>query len=308
MTHMATLGVFSQPSYITIGDPYDKRILNKSKDEKKPDRHGGKQFLTSPPKRGKVGKGVYFEDTFKPLLEGDKYQDPGTHEREYQKKNKLKNISQTPFRPSSPPKKSTGLGGWYGCIGKQFPHMTEYDVVQKGASPKKHTPGPKNILTSPPRKGTYGFPGTTIGKYPEYMSDPYDAAREKALEEKKKLKEKKVSEKPFKSMSRSLDFFDSYPNVAASRIYTIDYDKLPKPRKKKEEQKKKIEKPFKPSSPPKVGYDSYFTKFPEYMSDPYVKKVERKKEEDKAKPIFKPTSGPKSTPTKSILFFRTSHL
>jgi hypothetical protein len=76
---------------------------------------------------------------------------------------------------------STGLGGYYGCIGQPYKHMTEYDVVKKGDKPAPRTPQPKNILTSPPKKGTYGFPGTTIGPAFPYMDSPYDALREKDL-------------------------------------------------------------------------------------------------------------------------------
>lgn len=59
--------------------------------------------------------------------------------------------------------------------------MTEYDVVKKGEKPPPRTPQPKNILTSPPKKGTYGFPGLTIGPPFPYMDSPYDAQREKDL-------------------------------------------------------------------------------------------------------------------------------
>jgi hypothetical protein len=123
-------------------------------------------------------------------------------------------------------------------------------------------------------------------------------------------------------MSHSLDFFDSYKNVAASKIYTIDpsmhafqftnssLDKLPPPKPPKETTKPKITVPFKPSSPAKSGNQATFSKFPEYKSDPYVKSPGKspKESDTKSRGIFRPTSGPKSTPTKSIIFRSHSQL
>lgn len=86
--------------------------------------------------------------------------------------------------------------------------------------------------------------------------------------------------------------------------------KLPPPKPPKETPKPKITVPFKPSSPAKSGYQGTFSKFPEYKSDPYVTSPAKspKDSETKARGIFRPTSGPKSTPTKSILFKSHSQL
>jgi hypothetical protein len=58
---MGALGVFSTPSYLSVGDEFDKPQDPKA-------RHKGKQFLTNPTRRGKVGHSVTF-DAFKPLFE-----------------------------------------------------------------------------------------------------------------------------------------------------------------------------------------------------------------------------------------------
>eukprot|EP00761_Pharyngomonas_kirbyi_P011634 gb/GECH01011660.1/.p1 GENE.gb/GECH01011660.1/~~gb/GECH01011660.1/.p1 ORF type:complete len:292 (+),score=88.15 gb/GECH01011660.1/:1-876(+) len=281
------LGVFSQPSYLSIEDPYGK---SKSADS----RHHGKQFATTPNKRGKLDGSF---DKFKPLFEddnkGEKYLDPGTNEREYRNQEKKK-IKGGAFLPSSPSKKATGPGAYDGCFGKQPPH--EPDHGEK----KKKPAEPKNILTSPGKRGTYGVPGITLGKSYKYEPDPYDLPKEKEKEEFKKQKKKQISG-PFCSMSHSKDFFDSQPSVAASRIYSRD---TPLPPEKKHEKSKSVSVPFKPSSPPKHGYNSTFTKFPEYKEDPEdARKKKEREERKKSKPsvVFKPVSNPHSSPTRPVM-------
>jgi len=56
-----TLGYFTTPSYITIGDQYNVKMET-------PQRYKGKQLITSPPKRGAFGKGVTFGE-FLPLFQ-----------------------------------------------------------------------------------------------------------------------------------------------------------------------------------------------------------------------------------------------
>jgi hypothetical protein len=304
---MQNLGIFSQPSYISIGDSYAKEAHATSKDDKeKKDyaRHQGKQFTTSPSKRGKVGDKVFF-DGFKPLYEKEKFEDPGTQEKVYAKEQKKKNIVPKPFAPSSPSKRNTGLGGYYGTIGGTYEHQVEYEAQKKGDKPKPVEHEKRNFVTSPSKKGTYGVPHSTIGPAFEYKNDPYDLERENQLKDNAEKIKKRIGQ-PFKSTAHPLDFFDTHKNVAASTVYGTD-DKVLSPKKEKTTTEKKVEKPFKPSSPPKRGLNSTFAPFPEYQTDPYEVKHEKddKDDKDKARPVFKPVSNAKSTPTRSIIFNAT---
>ncbi|KAF0980755.1 hypothetical protein FDP41_013238 [Naegleria fowleri] len=296
-----------EPGYTTIGDEYDKSKILKEQ-RLKDGRTVGKQFVTSPTKKGKVGKGITFGD-FKSLYDGDPYEDPGTNERKYKKENeqKAQKIHKTPFKPSSPPKKSVGLGTYYGTIGGVYPHEQEYDTLQKGEKPQPVKEQKRPIYTSPPKRGTYGYLGLTISRGTEYKyeSDPYDHSLEKK-KEKEEEKQKQVSKKAFISSSHHLDYFDTHKNVAAPKILGTDekVEEILKksmeresasPKKESEESKKK---PFYPS-PVKQRND-----FPPYMEDPYDKRTLTKKDEkEQKKPVFKPMScGNKSYPTRSILF------
>ncbi|KAL0486090.1 hypothetical protein AKO1_001783 [Acrasis kona] len=303
MTDMQVLGIFSQPSYIGIGDKFHKDKGKQiqffysitSKDVK--GRHTGKQLLTNPSKKGRVGTNTTF-GAFNPLYEKESYQDPGFQEKQFSKTEKVK-IKAGPFKPSSPSKRSAGLGNYYGTIGNSYPHMTDFNVVKKGDKPKPIEQPKKNIMTSPSKKGTYGYLKTTIGGEYEYKSDPYNASNEKALQE-KKLHKSRIVGQPFKSTSHGLDFFDTHKNVAASAVYGTDSKVLP-PRAERSEERKRVEKPFKPSSPSKRGLNSTFTPFPEYKSDEYDKASDPSKKQTNER-VFKPVSYEKTTPCRSVVF------
>jgi len=293
-------GLFSQPSYISIGDEYDKKIAIS-------DRSRGNQFKTAPLKKGNTVD-VLFEKQFKSLHLGDKYLEPGTIERKFMIEKAKKKLTPEGFRYSSPPKKSCGLGNYYGCFNERAPfkHETEYVVVKKGELPSKVQPQLKNIVTCPAKKGTYGFPGLTIGKGDEYkyISDPYDVLRRRDAQQ---SKENKLLAGAFKSACKRLDYFDSQPNVAASKIYSLD---KPLPARKPEPPKKEpaITVPFKPSSPAKRGFAGTINKFPEYKEDPYELKEKAERETRSiAKPgvVWKPVSGPRSMYVRSIAFSKT---
>jgi hypothetical protein len=290
---MNTLGVFSQPSYLTIGDEYTKKSDEKG-------RHKGKQFQTNPTKKGQVGPNVTF-DTFKPLFEGEKYTDPGVQERKYQQEQKKRQLVAQPFKPSSPPKKSTTLGGLYGYIGKLPEHAVEYDVVKKGEHRRgKIVHEKRNIMTSPTKKGTYGFPGTTIGKEYEYKPETYDNEKELSQKEREEQK-KKMQAKPFKTPGFVREYFDVNVHVGTSKIYSTDDKVLPPKSEPTVVQKQKVT-PFRPSSPPKKGYNSTINPFPTYQEDPYDKVSLKKDPNRKSAPVFRPVSCGKSKPTRSIIF------
>lgn len=122
--------------------------------------HATVQFITSPSKRG-AGSDV----TFTPFISnnvGDAYVTPEQRRRAYEKEKKEKMIVPQPFRPSSPTQKGSGHGTFlqYGNFGS-FPYMkTTQDA--DGKTIRKPL-APRNFLTSPPKKGTYGMVGINIG-------------------------------------------------------------------------------------------------------------------------------------------------
>lgn len=59
-----TLGLFSEPSYISIGDEYDPPTA-------KAGRHGGLNIMTQNVKRGTVPQYTNFDRTFRRISEGD---------------------------------------------------------------------------------------------------------------------------------------------------------------------------------------------------------------------------------------------
>jgi len=283
--------MFSQPSYISIGDEYDKTKALA------PDRCKGVQMKVAAAKRG-TQPDALFDKKFKSLSEGDKYIDPGVVEKRDRIENRKKLVTNDGFKYSSPSMRSAGLGNNYGCFTKQYKHETEYIVTKKGELPNKAKDAPRNILTGPPKRGTYGTPGTTLSKGDEYkyISDPYDANNRAAGD-------KKGAPIPFKAACKKTDFFDGHSNVAASKIYSLD---RPLPARKPEPPASKpaATVPFKPSSPPKRGFNSTMGKI-EYREDPFElreKKAREEREKNKPSVVWKPVGATKTLPTRSIAF------
>lgn len=149
---------------------------------------------------------VFFEKAFHPLYEGEKYENPGASERKDVAEQRKKMLNSSGFRPSSPSKKGSGLGSYFGCIGPAYPHEKEYDVQGKGEKRSPSPPAPKNLYTSPGKRGTFGVPGTMIGKPADYQADPFDSALKLEREERKKAADANVTKTPFKSTTHGVDF------------------------------------------------------------------------------------------------------
>jgi hypothetical protein len=124
-----------------------------------------------------------------------------------------KNISSTPFKPSSVPPKPSGKGSHWGTIEQQWPMIKKavsLKQVNTEVFKKEITPNPKNVVTRPPKKGSgYGYPDVTIGKPYEYLSDPYDRA-ESLLRKEREENKKKVSGMPFITSSGNPEFFNKF--------------------------------------------------------------------------------------------------
>jgi len=81
---------------------------------------------------------------------------------------------------------SSGKGSIFGTFEQEYPlYDKEKESHLKSKPSKPSTPNKKtakvnkNIYTNPAKKGVgYGYVDVTIGKYYEYMSDPYDRAKE----------------------------------------------------------------------------------------------------------------------------------
>ncbi|KAH7825790.1 putative protein of unknown function (DUF4586) [Monocercomonoides exilis] len=230
---------FSEPSHITIGDKYTA-----DKQAPRDDRYRGRQILTSPGKHGRTDSQL-LQKQYVPLASGTPYVDMLSYERrkhlEETKKHPLK-----PFIPASPPKKSVGKGSLYGTLQKPPEHMPEgVKDVKKGDT--KVTP--RNFVTNPPKKGSYGYYHTTIGgKEFEYKSEPYGGVKKKIVGQ---LPNKPIT-RPFLSTSHGDRLFDN-------KIYSEEGVKkrsMTAPQKQRA-----VSVPFKGMSP--MG--GTINKFPEYV-------------------------------------------
>jgi len=290
----SALGLFSEPSYLSLGDPYDPPKASQG-------RHRGLNMMTQPVKKGNVTKYVCFDKNFKRLSEGDKYIEPGGAERRSRKEAWNKCLTTNGFTFSSPAKKRTGLGE---CTG----NFTKYPAWEPAGGMEKKTkndipePPKANIMTNPVKKGSFGIPGLTLSKGSEYkyMADPYSRARELEQEEKKKIAEKTAiftGGKPFNTMSHAKDCFDKH-------VYT-DPEHLRggyKAGGSGRDVQLEGKAPMIPSSPPKklTAFSGCFSKFPKAVPPGPEKKdnsgpvIER--------PVFIPSSPPKSQRTTSIMF------
>ena len=198
-------GMFSDVGYLSAGDPYDKRAKRGAPREAgQEERHAGQNFKCP---TSKIGKGL--DETFdkmKPLFEGEKYDPPDAEKRKRREARNAMRVSDAPFRPSQPMKQSSGLGDYYGCLGKPNVHIgarASENQLKKGDVTLKTS----NIKTNPSKKGSYGTIGTTlgeklgkvgaVGEY-KYVSCDYEWARKDAVASAKGSREKNVSNEPFK--------------------------------------------------------------------------------------------------------------
>lgn len=307
------LGLFSESSYLAIGDPYDPP-------EDKGGRHRGLNIMTSTVKKGQVpcgGKfGTNFDRTFKRLSEGDTFLMPGALERKWRKEAWTKCNTAEGFRYASPTKHRTGLGDTTGNFGSDQasgkPHQWPTFMPRGGMEKKKKDdiapPARPNIMTNPVKKGSYGYSTKIfLGKGSEYayMVDPYDRPREMEMEERKKFKEKTAvfsQGRPFNTTSHARDCYDK-------DIYT-DPEHLRGGYRSGKEGEKSLEgkAPFLPAQPPKslTAFSGTFSKFPKSVPDPAVEIPKGGHQDGEAKATWVPSHPAKSMRTKSIMFRNVS--
>ncbi|KAJ1621971.1 hypothetical protein T492DRAFT_341644 [Pavlovales sp. CCMP2436] len=185
---MQTMGTFSTPSVLGAGDPSGPKSSSDP-------RLRGKANFTSGPVPSKLGK------NYQRLFEGERWQSEFERSRKHSLSEKKKNLTDHGFKYSSPNKKSSGLGNYYGTIGNKHQHEGERTGMAKGEKPPPVIQEMPQIMTMPAKKGRFNAPGISfgapqpkgvphkLGKEFEYQSDPYNLARKLEMEARAKSKQ-----------------------------------------------------------------------------------------------------------------------
>ncbi|XP_029667337.1 UPF0602 protein C4orf47 homolog [Formica exsecta] len=233
----------------------------------------GRQILSGPSKK-------LFERKFERAFEGEALTEPWREEVKQRLQDEKRKIGGR-MLPTSPSKKHSSPGDWYGCFDKSSYFSTEPRVEAK-----KKTPILPNMKIKPNPLGGPGYADICLNPYPSYSHEPYDPVGGI-------VRKKTVSEGRFLTTSAPLDYFppnpyeDEMPGPTYVRPVEIARKKLGMAR---------FYVPF----PKKPGgsHDGCFSKFPEYTNDPYVK--DKAKAADKLKFI---SGGPslRSKYTNSII-------
>ncbi|ETW08657.1 hypothetical protein H310_01190 [Aphanomyces invadans] len=272
-------GSFGEPSYISVGDPYQS-----AREARVHHIPNTKQFLTTGPKHGQTGSN-WGPGPRKFVGLSGSYQEAYKQEAQYRLENTKKNVKPNGFVYSSHTKKSCGKGDYFGTF-----HDRKDDdakpppptAPETRINPKERQFEKRNILTSPSKKGTLGYTGTLIGGKPiPAMPAEFYSVHNAAKKDMQYHKEKLGDRKAFKSISHSLDFFDTNDHVAASRVYEWDEDCKKKPPEREEMMNPKERavahaatyKSWKPTHAGKEGESGTFVKFPERLPDPYDERV-----------------------------------
>ena len=129
--------------------------------------------------------------------QGEAYADPHTAERKWKLEQRKKNLTNDGFRYSNPNAKSSGLGGYWGCMepsgSSRRQHQAEFNVLTKDMKPAPVAHEKAQVLTNPPKEGHHLTPGITFGAPGghkkgsefEHLADPISAQREAETAERK---------------------------------------------------------------------------------------------------------------------------
>lgn len=191
-------------------------------------------------------------------------------------------IKGGPFVPSNGPKTIGGSGGNFNTFSGK---VEAFSAVEKPKAPFKHEP--KNFLTNPPKKGTFGFLGTTFEKYPEYKGDPITGIHEAELKETADHKAK-IKGGAFKVHTAVLSApFDANPYftdkgtpfvLRRGLIPQFNLYPLEPPAEKEDKEEKKKVTPFYPTKrpPPMESSGNVFgtlDKYPAHSDEPPKEKA-----------------------------------
>jgi len=220
-TAQETFGWFNRPPYESSREPYQEVVVKfrdfSDQNAKKGKKNAGMRVkLEQPPFRSDgemksrdATQDGYFDKTFKRIFEKE---GPGRQgESGPAKSGALKGgrvqLQQPPYIPPAPGKLNSGVGDYYGTFHGPFKH---FDPAQRPQGPLIFEP--TNFLTRPGKKGTgYGYIDVTLNKYPQYKSEPYQAAATLANMVKGKLGggRVKISDSPFVSTIHEQEMFDN---------------------------------------------------------------------------------------------------
>ncbi|XP_037531034.1 UPF0602 protein C4orf47 homolog [Nematolebias whitei] len=277
------LGVFMEMSYISVGDKYsppNSCPFNES-------AYQSRQMQAGVTKQLCALQSGFFDKSFKRIFEHEALNEPLRRARQNRIQQAKKNLSKA-FLPCNGPKKPCGSGSYYGTLSGPIQALSVLSVPQK-----THRSSGRNILTSPPKKGSgYSYPNVTLSKLDPYASDPYDTAKE-TLKRQAAIHRSKLRDGPFRSNFHPQDYFQHNP-------YRSDKP-LPPAHKPLPLQKNDFSVPFKPSSPSKQSGGmkaGTFGAYPSYSAEPYGGHRSKAANQE---PVFYPAPGPKSTPVKSII-------
>lgn len=329
-TKKSLTGGFSDIGYITTG-PTKEQTDDYVKQEQIPSRYLGKNMMVRAPRSGNLPD-VYFDKLYATLASStqggpgaDKYEPPKNRFRDGEvERKKIQDAIQkvhkgSDFKMSNYPSPTTGPGSYTGCFqDKPFEHMpADKNILKRGEPAKmiKEFP-PRNFMTNPAPKGSYGVPNTTFGKFNSlYVLTPeMQEQRKKEVEkwEKKKAQfeasKKALLERPvFSGMSTAKNTFDEKKATGATSVFD---EFVPTPeqlkvaekeakirakaqkRKERAEAKKNKGRKIVPlpefmvySSGPKSGEQGFFNKFPDQavVPDQTVLKKREERAEKKAK-------------------------
>jgi len=277
-------GLFGETAFLAVGDPYlDKDPLNQ--------RTQGLNFKATKCKSGITNDAMF--DRVKPLYEGEQYVRSNADKAKARADKDKSKASEQPFKPSAPSKKGSGKGSYYGHLGPKHPHQADQDsaslIKQKG----DYEVSARNVVTNPPKKGTYGFIKTTLGEKQgfggsageyTYVSSPYDSVR--MAERAKRAKDVELSnEKPFRPSNPLKKGSFGIPGTTLGgkgKGVSGEYGYLEQGPQPKGPPLVPLEKPFRPTGPAKKGYNRTINKFPTYQEDPLEVRLKEEREEKKA--------------------------
>uniref|UniRef100_A0A6P7F6E4 Cilia-and flagella-associated protein 96 n=1 Tax=Diabrotica virgifera virgifera TaxID=50390 RepID=A0A6P7F6E4_DIAVI len=131
----------------------------------KPNYVKGKNFIADSLKIKTGRADCYFEKDFKRIFTGEAIKGRGRKP----KPPRGKNIHSRDFIPSGPAKKHATPGDYYGTFEK-VSHFSP--LLKKKISPKADLG--RNFLTSPGKKGGYGYTNICLNPFPTYSHNKYD--------------------------------------------------------------------------------------------------------------------------------------
>lgn len=273
--------MFSPQVFISVGDEYDKR---EPQDPNVGAKHE-KTFKVSAPRHPHMSDSTF--SRFESLSAGDPYRDTtfGGPFRQPDKDSPevARAADKPPFRPTNRPHKSSGKGDYYGTFDEKNIPKHEAEFPPLVTTERKVETRSRAILTNPPKKGTYGYSGLSIGGAGEvqYVSDPYFSDQHREALERKAGAAKNMGA-PFRSRVHTGAFLDETEH-GVSKVYSLSKP-LPPKKEAKPEPEPVAAKPWVPGG----ALRKEITKFPEYEEDPYDLKERKVRELKQKERSYKP--------------------